>query len=164
MDVYDPATDTWTTAEDLPDPRRYLAAATDHQGRIYALGGQDADFRFVSTVDVYASARAVVDDADLHATAAAITVVPGTEFRGTVASFTDDNPLATADDFTVLIDWGDQSTPTVGQIRAAGRGKFEVVGAHAYATTGVDNVVVTIQDAAGQEVAAESSVSVKSRK
>lgn len=38
-EVYDPATDTWTTAAAMPTPRHGLAAALGSDGRIYAIGG-----------------------------------------------------------------------------------------------------------------------------
>jgi N-acetylneuraminic acid mutarotase len=38
VDVYDPATDTWTTAADLPPPRWDLTAAVV-DGKIYTIGG-----------------------------------------------------------------------------------------------------------------------------
>ena len=38
VDVYDPATDTWTTAADFPNPRgKHAAAVVD--GKIYFIGG-----------------------------------------------------------------------------------------------------------------------------
>jgi hypothetical protein len=59
VDVYDPGTDTWTTAADFPTPRWDLTAAVV-DGKIYAIGGQfgeEADypdnFSPVSTVEEY---------------------------------------------------------------------------------------------------------------
>ena len=39
VDVYDPATDTWTTAAELPIPRHDPTAAVV-DGKIYAIGGK----------------------------------------------------------------------------------------------------------------------------
>jgi N-acetylneuraminic acid mutarotase len=38
LDVYDPATDTWTRAADMPTPRSQLASGAVN-GRIYAISG-----------------------------------------------------------------------------------------------------------------------------
>jgi N-acetylneuraminic acid mutarotase len=46
VDVYDPATDTWTTAADFPTPRWDLTAAVV-DGKIYTIGGrvgEEADY------------------------------------------------------------------------------------------------------------------------
>jgi N-acetylneuraminic acid mutarotase len=51
--VYDPATDTWTTAADpLPTPRQALTAAVV-DGKIYAIGGWRGGFGRLSTVEEY---------------------------------------------------------------------------------------------------------------
>ena len=41
VEIYDPATDTWTSGPPLPLPRTGLAAAVGPDGRIYAIGGND---------------------------------------------------------------------------------------------------------------------------
>ena len=41
VEVYDPLTNTWTTAPPLPSARANLASAAGQDGRIYVLGGQD---------------------------------------------------------------------------------------------------------------------------
>ena len=58
---------------------------------------------------------------------------------------------ATPGTFTVLIDWGDQTTPTFAKVRKAGRGKFTVVGTHRYLTPGTFQVMTMIHDQSGQE-------------
>lgn len=40
VQVYDPRKNAWTDAPDLPTARTHLAAATDLDGRIYAIGGR----------------------------------------------------------------------------------------------------------------------------
>jgi N-acetylneuraminic acid mutarotase len=56
VDVYDPATDSWTTAAPVNVPRSELAVVTMH-GRIYAIGGFDrqggqySQFRVVEEYD-----------------------------------------------------------------------------------------------------------------
>jgi len=39
VEAYDQKTGSWSAAAPMPTPRRYLMAATDRQGRIYAAGG-----------------------------------------------------------------------------------------------------------------------------
>jgi hypothetical protein len=65
---------------------------------------------------------------------------------------------ATPGSFTVLIDWGDGTSVTPGQIRKAGKGRFTVVGTHRYLTTGSFQVMAMIQDQSGQEANPMSTV------
>jgi plastocyanin len=67
---------------------------------------------------------------------------------------------ATPGSFNVLIDWGDQTTPTAGQVRKAGKGKFTVVGTHRYLAPGTYQVMTMIRDQSGQEVDPMSMVMV----
>jgi hypothetical protein len=70
-------------------------------------------------------------------------------------------PHSTPGNFTVLIDWGDNSGLTAGQVRRQGKGRYKVIGSHQYSTSGVFPVMVMITDASGQMVSAISSVKVK---
>jgi hypothetical protein len=79
-------------------------------------------------------------------------------FHQQVARFSEAGAQPT--NFTVLIDWGDQSTPTFGQVRRMGKGRFTVLGSHRYLATGVFQVMAMIQDKAGQEADAMSMVDV----
>ena len=94
----------------------------------------------------------------LQASGQHATVKVNKTFHNTVAKFRE--PHTTPSNFTVLIDWGDQSGLTPGQIRRAGPGKFTVVGSHRYLAPGVFQVMVMIQDSGGQEADAFSSVKV----
>jgi len=52
VEAYDPATDTWTTKASMPTPR-YILAAAEVSGVIYAVGGRnDASF-WMATVEAY---------------------------------------------------------------------------------------------------------------
>ncbi|TWT46303.1 N-acetylneuraminate epimerase precursor [Phycisphaerae bacterium RAS1] len=51
-DVYDPQTDSWSTAAALNFPRYYVAVAANY-GRIYAIGGSLADSTILSLVEEY---------------------------------------------------------------------------------------------------------------
>ncbi len=52
LDVYDPATDTWTTKAPMPTARQLLAAGVIG-GKLYAVGGIDNGSLFFNTVEVY---------------------------------------------------------------------------------------------------------------
>jgi hypothetical protein len=84
-----------------------------------------------------------------------------TPFRGNVARFSD--PKTRAQQFHAMIDWGDGSAPTGGQIRTQAKGRFLVVGAHRYLQAGSFQATVTIVSAPGLEIAAVDSVQVISR-
>jgi hypothetical protein len=77
-------------------------------------------------------------------------------FHGEVARFRE--PGTTAQEFQALIDWGDQSAPTPGLIRALGRGRFVALGSHHYVAPGVYHVAVKIQDLFGRDIVTESVV------
>jgi hypothetical protein len=79
-------------------------------------------------------------------------------FRGNVARFSD--PKTRAQQFQAMIDWGDASAPTGGQIRTQAKGRFLVVGAHRYLQAGSFQATVTIVSATGLEIAAVDSVQV----
>jgi hypothetical protein len=81
-------------------------------------------------------------------------------FHGSVARFSERHTKA--QEFTALIDWGDQLAPDPGLIRARGRGRFVVVGSHHYGMRGAYNVAVTIQDGSGQQIVTHGLVRVVS--
>jgi hypothetical protein len=80
-------------------------------------------------------------------------------FLRPVADFRD--PGTRAQQLQATIDWGDQSTPTPGRIEPRGSGRFAVIGTHRYSEPGIFRINVSIRDAAGQAVIAESAVHVK---
>jgi len=53
VEVYNPITNTWNAAPNMPTARSGLSAAVDAQGNIYAIGGQDANRNDLSTVEMY---------------------------------------------------------------------------------------------------------------
>jgi large repetitive protein len=71
---------------------------------------------------------------------------PGQTFTGTIATFSDTNPLVRGSDFSATIDWGDGSSTTTGSVTAAG-GSVTVSGSHSYSSGGVvKSVAVTINE------------------
>ncbi len=83
----------------------------------------------------------------------------GRTFHGPVARLSDSQ--AGAAQIGALISWGDETPATAGRIRGRGPGRFRIVGSHSYSTPGRFHVVVTIRDAAGHQIATESSAIVK---
>ena len=79
-------------------------------------------------------------------------------FHGQVAGFKE--PGTKAREFQATIDWGDNSLPTIGQIRARGAGRFQVVGFHRYAERGVFHIAVRIAEADGETVVTNSTARV----
>lgn len=98
-----------------------------------------------------ASNVATVDDATLGATPSAVAATQLSTFTGTVATFSDANSRATSADYTAVIDWGDNTSPTTvsgSQMTEAG-GTFSVPGSHVYAQQGDYTLTVTISDPGG---------------
>jgi hypothetical protein len=56
VERYSPATNTWASVADLPQPRQALAAATLPDGRILAMGGYVCCYPTLATVDAYTPA------------------------------------------------------------------------------------------------------------
>ena len=81
VEMYDPATDTWTQKADMPTPRSYLSTSV-MDGKIYAIGGMlitNKQYR-LETVEVYDPATdrwAKVRDMNHPRSCAAIGVVNG---------------------------------------------------------------------------------------
>jgi hypothetical protein len=97
----------------------------------------------------------------LAATGQAIRVKAAHPFHKSVARFSE--PGTTPGNFTVQIDWGDQTGLTSGQVRRQGRGRYAVLGTHSYLTPGVFQVMVMIHDSAGQEADTMSAATVKGK-
>ena len=86
-----------------------------------------------------ASSQAVIQPPTLAAVVPQPTVTTPERviFSGPVGEFTDNNPSATASQFSDLIDWGDDSPETAGTVnliaRTATSTTFEITGTHSYA-------------------------------
>lgn len=103
----------------------------------------------VSTVDVL-DAPLTPDTLTIHPT-------ENSTFNGVAASFVDGNPNAPAADFTATIDWGDGTT-TGGTVVAAGGGRFNVLGSHAFGEEGTSSAIqVAIQDVGGSTATAHTT-------
>jgi hypothetical protein len=89
----------------------------------------------------------------------AITGTEGAALTGvTVATFSDANPNATVNDFTVTINWGDTTT-SAGTVVVTGNG-FAVTGTHTYADEGSYQASVAIIDDGGSTASASTTVTV----
>ncbi len=102
---------------------------------------------------VAASTTAVVADAPLDATGLTLSAAEANAFHGSVATFTDANPNATAAEFAATILWGDGAT-SAGTITANADGSFAVSGDHTYTEAGCYPVTVTVLDQGGSAAAA----------
>jgi hypothetical protein len=69
----------------------------------------------------------------------------GTEVSGTVATFTDPDPLAQANEYRADVDWGDGQT-SLGSVGSVAKGSFAVNTRHAYDEEGHYTVAVRISD------------------
>jgi len=107
-------------------------------------GKTDALAAFAAAVLVAATAAPAAATV-IMASPVDFSAAEGAAFNGAVATFEDDNPAATATDFTATIDWGDGTTPTMGMIFASSAA-FAVVGQHTYGDEGSFTVTVTISD------------------
>jgi hypothetical protein len=85
----------------------------------------------------------------------------GKSFHKTLAHFSEQGTQPS--NFTILVDWGDQSGLTRVSPHRVGKGKFTALGGHRYATPGVFQVMVMIDDTAGQEADAMTTVTVKGK-
>jgi PKD repeat protein len=81
-----------------------------------------------------------------------------------LGTFADNNPLATAADFTATINWGDGSPTSLGFVSLIGGNNtqafFKVSGSHSYATSGPKVVVITVVDAGGSSTVITTTVTV----
>ena len=101
-----------------------------------------------------------VGDAPLQGSAASLpALVTGSTFGGTVATFTDANPLATAGDYRIGVAWGDGRSSTASVTEHAHT--FVVQAAHAYTAPGVYHVLIGIRDRGGAATTVTDTVTVR---
>jgi hypothetical protein len=107
-----------------------------------------------------AQSTAAVSDASISvAGSTSLAASEGQVFSGVVATLTDSNTSASTADFTVTIDWGDQTTST-GTVSSAGGGQFNVSGSHSYAEEGNYNLKITVNDDGGSSNQGTTTASV----
>jgi hypothetical protein len=94
------------------------------------------------------SFQATVPDAPLTAAGVDVAGTAGQPLSGVVAHIADANLSATADDFTVQINWGD-GTSSNGLVGNSTSGGFDVSGTHTYAAAGNYPVTTSLTDAIG---------------
>jgi len=102
-----------------------------------------------------ASPSASVLDATLSANPQPLHVVEGATFSGTVLTFTDADPLGSASEFTASINWGDGHT-TSGTVTGS-NGTYAVAAGNTYTEEGTLNLSVTINDAGGANLIANTT-------
>jgi hypothetical protein len=88
-----------------------------------------------------------------------ITATAGTQFTGTVASFTDSSLGATASEFTAIIDWGDAHI-SPGTVKANASAGFDVSGSHTYDDAGTFSVRTDVADFGGATLSVVTTAAV----
>jgi N-acetylneuraminic acid mutarotase len=53
LEIYSPATNTWTTGAPMPTARASLAAGVGRDGRVYAIGGENESLQALNVVEAY---------------------------------------------------------------------------------------------------------------
>jgi hypothetical protein len=108
----------------------------------------------------------IVDVLDTSLAGGSQTPVQATEgvpFSGDVATFSYDNPAATAHNLSATIDWGDNVTSS-GTIVSLGQGEWAVQGTHTYQedsqTSGGYSIAVTVKSSSGQTTTLDNSADV----
>jgi hypothetical protein len=104
------------------------------------------------------SVTATVHDATLTGAGNPVTAVAGAPFTGTVATFADPNPFATATDFRAMVTWGSEGT-TPGTVVAA-PGGFAVTGSHTFIGSGQIPVRVAVSSIGGSSTTIDTVASV----
>jgi hypothetical protein len=94
-----------------------------------------------------------------QATGVPVRATAGTQFSGTVATFTEAAPDGVVSDYTATINWGDGTSAAAGTVSASGGG-FAVSGAHTYAAGGAYTISVKITDVQGATATATSTATV----
>ncbi|HEX6499838.1 MAG TPA: SpaA isopeptide-forming pilin-related protein [Micromonosporaceae bacterium] len=82
----------------------------------------------------------------ITASAVPISATEGLPYSGTVATFTDPDTSASADEYRASVDWGDGTGPSDGVVTRTGDGSFAVTGTHTYTEEGSATATVTITD------------------
>ncbi|MGH7865544.1 MAG: NF038129 family PEP-CTERM protein, partial [Candidatus Binataceae bacterium] len=98
---------------------------------------------------VSARASASVINAPIQLTVLPFNALEGVPFTTVVATFINNNPFETAAGHGVLINWGDNTTPTSGIVALAAGGGFTVTGSHMYAQVGFYLLRVEVTDEDG---------------
>ena len=80
---------------------------------------------------------------------------------GVLGKFIDQNHRAKASDFTVTIDWGDGSPPSLGTVKSIGWGLFAVSGTHTFATPRKHAITISVEDIGGSTTTIDSWVFVR---
>jgi hypothetical protein len=105
---------------------------------------------------------ATIGDANLLAIGLTNLALRNHEFSGTVGAFFDQNPFGRASDFTVTINWGDNTASSAGNVVALGGGLFAVQGTHTYTSGGVHDVTISVLDDGGSMTTIHSRILVVS--
>jgi len=124
-----------------------------------------------ATAGTYTVTVSVTDPQGTNASATSTAqvgdIVAGVKASLTVASFTSNDPNATAGEFTATVNWGDGSALDHNVTVTGSNGNFTVTGSHTYAVDSLDEsggaypVTVTVQDPYGSTLTATQGVHVE---
>src|SRR5262249_10171986 len=159
------------TVAQIGDSAQYTVTAPDFtlpEEGTYQVAVTVTDSDGATPISVTGTSTAVIADALLSPADPQPTLTV-TEGIGTglvpVSTFTDANPGAPATDFTAVIDWGDGSPTSLGQVTGRG-GVFTVPGSHTYVEESANlipatyTIVVNIVDDGGSRLTTTTTASV----
>jgi len=140
--TFDQPRPTIPGGEDPGQGRCEYQAVGSHEYRLAGSFGPSATICRGAECVVSGVGAASIREADVKGEARPLATSAGLTFAGQVAEFNDDNRLATAADYGVLIEWGD-GTSSAGTI-TGDNGRFVVTGTHAYTAAGQYVLRVTL--------------------
>jgi hypothetical protein len=131
----------------VPDSNPVTMSQTGTFHWIAAYSGDTTTGNAASSSNCVDETVMVTAEQPITATGTPVNAIEGTQFTGTVATFTDPDPTDTAGEYSASIDWGDGSltSPSPGTV-TGGNGSFTVTGSHMYAEEGSYPITVTIRD------------------
>src|SRR5262249_34364803 len=113
---------------------------------------EDGSYRvIISVIDsdgaqIQAMPTLTVADAALSATGTTLSATAGTPLSAvTIGSFTDAYTAAPMTDYSIQVNWGDNSPVTSANPSGSG-GSYNIVGGHLYATAGTFTATITVTD------------------
>ena len=96
---------------------------------------------------------ASISDAPIAVTGADLHQGARLPFTTIVATFSDANPVSTAQEFIATIDWGDGQQSS-GSLQKLSAGQFQITGSHVYATTDTFQTTITLSEIGEQTYSA----------
>jgi hypothetical protein len=102
--------------------------------------------RVIRVTNADGSCSLAPPDPAITAAGTPVTAVEGAAFNGTVATVSDPDPLATANEYAATIQWGDGSSSPGTIVGSGPAGHFSVSGTHTYGEEGSYTIEVDVAD------------------